>query len=225
MEIKFGTDGWRGIIGDDFTFSNVRRCAQGTALFFKEGPLVVGCDRRFLSEEFAKAVCEVLAGNGIKVLFCPEPVPTPVLSFGIRGKAKGGVVITASHNPYMWNGFKVKNRHGGSAQKSITDEIEKLIPPSEKDVKRIPFNTALDKGLIQIYNPTHEYFEHICSIVDIELIKRSGIKVCADYMYGVASGYLGRILDACEIHTERNPLFPGIQPEPCLLYTSPSPRD
>ena len=131
--IKFGTDGWRGVIADDFTFANVARCSQGLADYLRaEGSasygLVVGYDTRFASREFAETVASVMAGNGIVVFLCRQPVPTPVVSHHVvqRGAA-GGVVITSSHNPAAWSGFKFKSAQGGSASQAVTDALELCI--------------------------------------------------------------------------------------------------
>src|SRR3989304_5077872 len=124
--IKFGTDGWRGVIAEDFTFANVRVCAQSVAQFLKahglaDRGLVVGFDPRFASEEFAAAVAEVVAANGIKVYLCDRPAPTPVVTYAILEKKAGGaVVITASHNPARWNGFKYRPEYAGSAPPAVT---------------------------------------------------------------------------------------------------------
>ena len=131
--IKFGTDGWRGIIADDFTFANVARCSQGLADYLRvDGTagngLVVGYDTRFASREFAETVASVIAGNGIAVRLCREPMPTPVVSHQVvRSGAGGGVVITSSHNPAAWSGFKFKSAQGGSASQATTDVLELCI--------------------------------------------------------------------------------------------------
>ncbi len=131
--IKFGTDGWRGIIAQDFTFDNVRACSQAVADYLKQTGLaskglIVGYDTRFASEDFASAAAEVVAGNGIKVYLCPKATPTPVISYGILDKQAGGaIIITASHNPATWNGFKYKSEYASSAPPEVTTEIEKHI--------------------------------------------------------------------------------------------------
>src|SRR6266571_1057236 len=131
--IRFGTDGWRAIIADEFTFENVRRCAQGVATYLKEerqaaGGIVVGYDTRFASQEFAEAAAEVLAGNGIRVFLCDRAAPTPAVGYAIlTHKAAGSVVITSSHNPALYSGFKVRTAYAGSAPPDVIGRIESLI--------------------------------------------------------------------------------------------------
>src|SRR5437763_1056320 len=130
--IKFGTDGWRAVIAEDYTFANVERVAQATAEYWRENPVpgteqkaVIGYDRRFLSDQFARRTAEVLAGNGFQVTITSEPTPTPAVSFLVKKeKAAGGVMITASHNPPAFNGFKLKAHYGGSAESSICQAVE-----------------------------------------------------------------------------------------------------
>jgi phosphomannomutase len=223
--IKFGTDGWRGIIAQDFTFDNVRACAQGVASYLlnsglAHNGLIIGYDTRFASEDFAAAVAEVTAGNNIKAYLCPKPSPTPVISYGIVvKKAAGAVIITASHNPALWNGFKYKPWFAGSAPPEITDEIERRIPSSMAAVKHIPFNNGLQQGLIECFDPSPIYLQHIAELINLEKLKQAGVKVVVDSMYGAGAGYFKSILsggstEVFEINGERNPSFPGIQPEP-----------
>jgi alpha-D-glucose phosphate-specific phosphoglucomutase len=226
-QIKFGTDGWRGIIADDFTFDNVRICAQGIADYVKQNALserglVIGYDTRFASEDFAAAAAEVIAGNGIKVHLCLNPAPTPVVSFTVTAtRAAGAIVITASHNPGSWNGFKYKSQDGSSAPGEITAEIEKNIShiAGDKQVKRLPLDRALSKGLIDYLDPSPAYFKRIEQLIDLEQLRRQKLTVIVDPMYGAGAGYFKTLLEAgnikiAEIHAERNPSFPGIQPEP-----------
>ncbi|MDO8717167.1 MAG: phosphoglucomutase/phosphomannomutase family protein, partial [Dehalococcoidales bacterium] len=149
--IKFGTDGWRAIIAQDFTFDNVRVCAQATAEYLKESGLagrglIIGYDTRFASEDFAAACAEVVAGNGIKVFLCPKSAPTPVISFGtLVRKAGGAIIITASHNPANWNGFKYKNETGSSAPPEVTAKIESNIARIQNNgqVKQLALSEAV----------------------------------------------------------------------------------
>ena len=137
MSIKFGTDGWRGIIAEDFTFQNVQFCTQGAVNLWKRHQLdndefVVGYDTRFASEQFAETVAEVIAGNKIKAVLCTKPSPTPTVSYNVVSlKAGGGIIITASHNPAQWNGFKYKPNYGGSASPEIVEELELYVSDSE----------------------------------------------------------------------------------------------
>jgi alpha-D-glucose phosphate-specific phosphoglucomutase len=234
--IKFGTDGWRGIIAEDFTFDNVRICAQGVADYVKqsglsERGLVIGYDTRFASEDFAAAAAEVVAGNNIKVHLCLKPAPTPVVSYTVRAfKAAGAIIITASHNPGSWNGFKYKSQEGASVSSEITSQIEKNIAHLTQTlslegrglgegVKRLALDKALKKGLIDYFDPSPPYFRHLAKLIDIEELRKQKLKVTVDPMYGAGAGYFKNLLqdgniELTEINAERNPLFPEIQPEP-----------
>ncbi len=223
--IKFGTDGWRGIIAQDFTFDNVCTCAQGVANYILASGmahrgLVIGYDTRFASEDFAAAVAEVAAGNGIKAYLCPKATPTPIVSYAVVvSKAAGAAIITASHNPAIWNGFKYKSEFGGSAPTEVTDDIEQRIPSSAAAVQHIPLNDGLKQGLIEYLDFSPVYLQHIAELVDLEKLRQAGLKIVIDSMYGAGAGYLKTLLaggstEAFEINAERNPLFPGIQPEP-----------
>jgi alpha-D-glucose phosphate-specific phosphoglucomutase len=226
--IKFGTDGWRGIIAEDFTFNNVRICAQAVAGYLKQHRLdkrglVIGYDTRFASEEFAAAAAEVMAGNDIEVHLCVKPAPTPVVSFAVPAtKSAGGIVITASHNPGLWNGFKYKSQDGASAPGEVTSEIEESIASltsREVSVKRLALDKAIKKGVIDYVDPSPVYFEHLSRFVDIERLRRQRLSILVDPMYGAGIGYFKAVLQGgnlkvAEINAERNPAFPRIQPEP-----------
>jgi len=225
--IKFGTDGWRGIINQDFTLDNVCACAQGVAGYLKgaglaDRGLIVGYDTRLASEDFAAAAAEVAAANGIKVYLCPQATPTPVVSYGVREKGVGGaIVITASHNPAQWNGFKFKTEQGTSAAPEVTVEIEKRIADAlaTGKVKRSPLSEALDRGVVEYLDLAPGYAHQISKLVDLERLRQAKLKVVTDPMYGAGIGYFGRLLGGgaiqlTEINGERNPDFPGIQPEP-----------
>jgi len=197
-KIKFGTDGWRGVIAEDFTFDNVRLCAQAVANYLKkadsaEGGVVIGYDTRFASEDFAKAAAEVLAENGIKVLLCPKPAPTPVISYAVvETKAAGGIMITASHNPYLYNGFKCKNKYGTSTFREDYDKIEKEAARiSLKNSKQLPIAEAVEEGLVDYYDPVPAYIKHIETenLADLQFLKQSQLKVIVDDMYGAGTGY------------------------------------
>jgi alpha-D-glucose phosphate-specific phosphoglucomutase len=225
--IKFGTDGWRGLIAGDFTFDNVRACAQGVADYLKqagltEKGLVIGYDTRFASEDFAQAAAEVAAANGIKVYLCPQAAPTPVVSYGVLAKKTGGaIIITASHNPHMWNGFKFKTAEGTSASTEITAAIEKGVARARAGaaIERLPLDKALAEGKIEYLDLTPIYDEQLNKLVDLGRLRRASLKVIADPMYGAGMGYFKRLLSGgtirlTEINGQRNPLFPGIRPEP-----------
>jgi alpha-D-glucose phosphate-specific phosphoglucomutase len=226
--IKFGTDGWRGIIAGDFTFDNVRICAQATADYLKESGLagrgmIIGYDNRFASEDFAAACAEVMAGNGIKAFLCSKAAPTPVISYGTLARNAGGaIVITASHNPGAWNGFKLKNESGSSAPPEVTKKIEagitRLLDPGK--VKQTTLARAQQQGLVEYIDLDPLYFDQINKLVDLNTLRRYPLKIVVDSMWGAGAGYLKRLLDGGamevnEIHGVRNPLFPEMaQPEP-----------
>jgi alpha-D-glucose phosphate-specific phosphoglucomutase len=226
--IKFGTDGWRGIIAEDFTFDNVRVCAQAVAAYLKQNglakqSLVIGYDTRFASEDFAAAAAEVIAGNNIKVHLCLKPAPTPVVSFAVPAtKSAGAIVITASHNPGSWNGFKYKSQDGASAPGEVTSQIEGNIASLTRQgggVRRLALDRALKKGLVDYLDPSLAYFEHLGHFVDVEGLCRQKLNIIVDPMYGAGIGYFKAVLQngnlkITEINAERNPSFPQIQPEP-----------
>ena len=226
VRIKFGTDGWRGRIAEDFTFGNVRRCAEGFAEYLMAHDhhsewVVVGYDKRFHSENFAKAVAEVLAANGLYVYLTQEATPTPVISYAVVAKnAVAAVNITASHNPPEDNGFKVRDQHGGAIPPEGLREIESLIPDSEDGVSRMPFQEAIDQGLIVRFDASLDYIEQINRLVDLQPIKDAGLTVLCDVMWGNGAGWFPRLLGGgatriIEIHNQRNPIFPEMsRPEP-----------
>jgi phosphomannomutase len=229
--IKFGTDGWRAVIDEDFTFENVRYCAQGVAEYLINAKLakrgvIVGYDTRRASEDFASAAAEVLAGNNIKVCLTPKATPTPVISFSVLAKkAAGAIIITASHNPGEWNGFKFKDENGWSASDDVTSKIVGFIDKSyiAGKVSRLSLEEAKKKGLVVMTDLAPDYFKQINKLIDIESLRRADLKVVIDPMYGAGAGYLKKILSGgkmqvMEIHGERNPLFPGLHPEPILPH-------
>lgn len=226
--IHFGTDGWRGIIADDFTFENVRAVAQATAQYLKRQNrashgVVIGYDTRFLSGSFAGAVAEVMAANDIKVALSSSFVPTPALSSAVLDREAGaGVMITASHNPARWNGYKFKPHYGGSAPTEVTNEIEKAIPGilTGNRVEHMPLGNAEAQGFVERFDARAGYIKRLRAFVDIAAIHDAELNVLVDSMYGSAQGYLAEALgDGAtrveEIHGYRNPAFPGIRaPEP-----------
>lgn len=225
-EIKFGTDGWRGLIADDFTFANVRICAQAVAEYVKGRGLagrgvVVGYDTRFLSDRFAEQVAGVLAANGIRAYLSVAPVPTPVASFAVMNmKAAGAVVITASHNPADWNGFKFKPEYAGSATPEITARLESIVGKIQEE-RGVPTPALRDtNNLIEFTDLSPAYRHHLAEMVDLERIRRAGLGVVVDPMYGAGRGHMNWLVDGNatwvrEINRTRNPLFPGLgQPEP-----------
>ncbi|MBT4510897.1 MAG: phosphoglucomutase/phosphomannomutase family protein [Chloroflexi bacterium] len=226
--IKFGTDGWRAIIADEFTFQNVRYCAQGMAEYLMEAGtalqgIVIGYDTRFASERFANAAAEVMAGNGIKVYLSSTVVPTQVVSFGaLSYRAAGAIVITASHNPPEWNGFKIKTSEGASAPPEVETSIEKRLPDiiDQNRVKIVPLEQGLSEGIIEYVDLYPAYAEQLGKMVDLESIRQAGFKIAVDPMFGAGAGYIKDLVGSAkteilEIHAERNPAFPGMkQPEP-----------
>ncbi len=235
-QIKFGTDGWRGLIADDFTFDNVRRVAGAIAGYVRkhEDPargVVVGYDTRFLSDRAARAVAEVIAGAGIPVLLANDYVPTPTVSYNVKklGVA-GGVMITSSHNPWNWNGVKFKAKFGGSAtpaiMKLIEEELEQLPSSARLGRAGSPVSTlAPAPAKIEEVDLKPAYVEAICQFADLNLIRKANFKFAIDSMYGSGRGVLPGIFDRngiqyVAIRQEVNPLFPGINPEPILPHVA-----
>ncbi len=224
-EVKFGTDGWRGIIADDFTYANVRVAARAIAHYVlahedaSQG-VCIGYDTRFGSRSFAVVVAEVLAGVGIAVQLAGEITPTPALSYAVKTRgAAGGVMITSSHNPAQWNGVKYKASYGGSGSPSIISSIEQYLgqPLPEAAmpaaVTEVDFNTA--------------YIRAIAEFVDLEAIRRSGYRFLIDCMFGAGRGVVSGIFERAgvphvEMRAEINPAFPGINPEPILPHIAAS---
>jgi len=230
--IRFGTDGWRAVIAEDYTFANLERVAQAYADYLIEHardesrnkqhdavstPLVViGYDNRFLSEQFAARTAEILAGNDLRVALFAEAVPTPLISWAVREqKAAGGVVITASHNPPDFNGFKIKAPWGGSAAPETTREVEALVDRETPRRKRVVTNEASE----QLQSSIESYRAQISSYVDLERLRATKARVIVDPMHGagglwVESFLKGGTLAVETIRATRDPLFGGIAPEP-----------
>jgi phosphomannomutase len=216
-QIKFGTDGWRGVIADDFTFANVRTAAEAVAAYVhaKEDPakgLCIGYDTRFGSKAFARACAEVVAATGIPVMLAKAITPTPALSWGVRERgAAGGIMITSSHNPAQWNGVKYKAWYGGSGKPSIIAEIESYLDkPVARADKPAPI-TEVD------FLPT--YLKAIEDFADLDLIAKAGMKYAIDSMYGAGGTLIADIFTRIgvahvQIRSNPDPLFPGINPEP-----------
>jgi len=225
-KIKFGTDGWRGVIADDYTFENLGRAAQGFASYLieegKEGQwVVVGYDKRFHSENFAAAAAEVLAGNGLNVYLTQGPTPTPTIAYAVvNKKACGAVNITASHNPPTDNGFKVRDENGSAIDPDGLKRIESLIPESADQVKRIDLQDGLRDKKIIYFDASDAYISNLEKLVDIQKIKDAGFTVMVDAMWGNGAGWFTRLLEGgktnvIEIHNVRNPSYPEMKrPEP-----------
>jgi phosphomannomutase len=225
--IKFGTDGWRAIIAEDYTFDNVRVCAAATAEYVKgsglaDRGLVIGYDTRFESDAFAAAAAEVVAAAGVKVFLCDSPAPTPVIGYAILShKAAGSIVITSSHNPGPYNGFKVRTSNGSSAAPEILAQIEALVDRVYgSDPHRMTLDDAKAKGIVETFDPKPAYLEHIGRLIDFPSLRAAGLTVLADPMFGAGMGYLHDVLSGGktqvhEIRGEINPAFPGMHnPEP-----------
>src|SRR5258708_16489365 len=220
-QIKFGPDGWRGIVADDFTFANVRRVAQGAAEYIRslsKDPLgVVGYDCRFASEDFARTVADVFAANGVRTLIFDRPSPTQVASWTvIDRKATGGAVVTASHNPYLFNGIKFKSETGSAASSDVIAQLEPRINALE--TVPVPDGSKSD-GLVSLYDPRAPYYAQIARMVDLDAIKSTGRHILHQCMYGSSYGYIKELLDggrtsAVELHNERNPFFAAVNTEP-----------
>ena len=226
QKIRFGTDGWRGVIAEDYTFDNVRRCTQGFASYLnshgKKGEwVVVGYDKRFHSENFAATAAGVLAANGLRVFLTQGATPTPVIAYSVVNlKAAGALNITASHNPPTDNGFKVRDQTGGAIDPQGLLEIEANIPDTVEQVRQMPLADAKAQDLVRIFNPDPAYVEHLKDLIDLEPIRSAGLKVMVDTMWGNGAGWFTSLLAGGatrveEIHNTRNPCYPEMKrPEP-----------
>ncbi len=224
MSIKFGTDGWRAVIAEEFTFQNLDRAAQATADFWNAQPvpgaartIIVGYDRRFLSDQFGRRVAEVFAGNGFSVVLSDCAAPTPSVSFAVKQrKATGGVMITASHNPAIFNGYKLKAHYGGSAESALCQEVEKWI-----DQNPVRASAGADAGVaVEDLRPAH--FKAIRNLVDFKLIAKSKLRFAHDALFGVGAGCFDTMLrgTTCRVTTlngAHDVNFGGINPEPIAL--------
>lgn len=224
--IKFGTDGWRGRMADEYTFEAVRRCSHGFAVYLKElegtgKPVVIGHDKRFSSEYFAEAAAEVMAAHDFKVLLIEGASPTPTISYtAVEQDAAGAINITASHNPPEDNGFKVRDRHGGAVAPAGLKEIESQIPPNDEDIPRVALEDGLGSGQIIKHDPNPAYIKQIESLVDLDPLRNAGLNILVDPMWGNGAGWFSELLSGgsttvSEIHNVRNPIFPEMtRPEP-----------
>ena len=231
MDIKFGTDGWRAVIAEDFTFTNVARVTQATADYWKsevQSPkskdfgrdlkVVVGFDRRFFSDRFARTAAEIFAGNGFQVVLTPEPTPTPSVSFAVKAqRAVGGVMITASHNPPIFNGFKLKSSYGGSSDPETCQAVEKFVDRSP--ICSRGMDEAVQAKQISVHDVRPAHFAALKRLVDFKLIAKSKLRFAHDALFGVGAGCFERLLvgTTCKVTTlnaEHDVLFGGINPEP-----------
>ncbi len=225
MSIKFGTDGWRAVIAEDFTFANVARVAQATADYWNANPIsgtekrvVVGYDRRFLSKEFAARAVEVFAGNGFSAMLTPEPTPTPSVSFAVKAQhAIGGVMITASHNPPVFNGFKLKSHYGGSSDPETCKSVEGWL--DKNPVRRVKLADAIKSKQVVVKDVRPAHYAALKKLVDFKLIARSKLRFAHEALFGVGAGCFEQLLagTTCKVTTlngAHDPLFGGINPEP-----------
>jgi alpha-D-glucose phosphate-specific phosphoglucomutase len=235
LEIKFGTDGWRGVISEDFTFENVQRVSQAIASYYSRRAqttkrkliIAVGYDSRFMSDRYAGLVSEVLARNGIDVILSDRVIPTPTLSFTVKNRrCTAGVVITASHNPAEYNGIKIKTASGGAASLEITKEVEKLIEgagsfaydPSSRAMRG---TSRAQVGKIKKLDLTKDYLRFLRSYIDFKKLKSARFKVLVDAMHGSGNSFIAEVLKDTKIKLEFlradiNPSFEGLRPEPVL---------
>ena len=224
--IVFGTDGWRARVADEFTYENVRRCAEGVARYVvaqgtTERGVVVGYDRRFSSEYFAQAAAEVLLAHDIPIFFAREPIPTQITSYEVveRGAACA-VMITASHNPWTDNGFKVKSPEGSAAGPEILKVLEATIRDRAADhPPRRAFDEAQAAGRVEPLDPFEGYRRYVARSLDLDRLRAAPVRVLVDPMWGSGAGWIPRLLgdgriEVTEIHSERNPWFGGVNPEP-----------
>ena len=234
MSIRFGTDGWRAVISDTFTFNNLRLVAQAIADYVRnEGgngrdpEVVIGFDTRFLSDRYATEVARVMAGNGIVAWLTRADAPTPAISYSvIEKKAAAGIMITASHNPPRYNGVKLKAAYGGAASPQQARRVEHYLEEAEAQARGpniMDYQRALDQGLIRRIDPAWAYYAHLGKLVDLDVISSGELRVVADAMYGSGRGCIAEVLSRTrchvyEIRSEMNPGFGGIHPEPIARY-------
>ena len=220
--IKFGTDGWRGVIADDFTFENLKIVSQAIALYLKKKKdtprVVIGYDARFLSREFATICALTLGANKIKVVISQNYVPSPIVSFNsLKGNYDLGIMITASHNPAQFNGLKIKTPQGAAADESLTNEIEKLLYKGK--IKSISWEEAKKKGLIEVKEITSCCVNFLKGFVNLKKIRKLKLKLLVDVMYGAGDKFIEKVISPSffkidYLHNEFNPSFGGIHPEP-----------
>ncbi len=234
MSIKFGTDGWRAVISDTFTFNNLRLVAQAIADYVRnEGDngrdpeVIIGFDTRFLSDRYAAEVARVMAGNGIVAWLTRADAPTPAISYSVVHKgAAAGIMISASHNPPRYNGIKLKAAYGGAASPQQARRVEHYLEEAEAQARGpniMDYQRALDQDLIRRFDPVWAYYEHLGRLVDLDTISLGELRVVADAMFGSGRGCIGEMLarTRCQVHEirgEMNPGFGGIHPEPIARY-------
>ncbi len=248
MAIRFGTDGWRAVISDTFTYNNLRLVAQAIADYvryeggngpapalrsepqdenFPQKAVVIGFDTRFLSDRYATEIARVMAGNGLVAWLTRADAPTPAISYSVLKKgAAAGIMVTASHNPPRYNGVKLKAAFGGAALPQQARRVEHYLEEAEAQARGpniMDYQHALDEGLIQRFDPTWAYYEHLSTLVDLDVISTGELRVVADAMHGSGRGCIAEMLSRtrCHVHEirgEMNPGFGGIHPEPIAKY-------
>lgn len=232
--IRFGTDGWRAVIADTFTFANVRLVAQAVADWVNQAhtgdkppEIVIGYDTRFLSDRFAAEAACVMAANGIVAWLTRTDSPTPAISYNVKAKAaNAGIIITASHNPPRYNGFKLKSAYGGSAvaeECALVEAQLELRQRESREPKLMEFQAAVDNGLIRTFDPSWVYYEHLSTLVNLDKISQAELNIVADAMWGAGRGAFTSILarTRCRVTPIRstlNPGFGGIHPEPIARH-------
>jgi alpha-D-glucose phosphate-specific phosphoglucomutase len=234
MSIRFGTDGWRAVISDTFTYNNLRLVAQAIAEYVlregdngKDPEVIIGFDTRFLSDRYATEVARVMAGNGIVAWLTRADAPTPAISYSvIEKKAAAGIMITASHNPPRYNGLKLKAAYGGAASPQQAGRVEHYLEEAEAQARGpniMDYQRAVDQDLIRRFDPVWAYYEHLGQLIDLDTISSGELRVVADAMYGSGRGCVCEMLSRtrCRVHEirgEMNPGFGGIHPEPIAKY-------
>ena len=229
-DIRFGTDGWRAVIADTFTFENVERVTQATADYFGNGDgpkrMIVGYDRRFLSNHFARAAANVLACNGYEVILTDRPTPTPAVSYTVVARnARGGIMLTASHNPPHFNGYKLKAANGGPADSQLCQSVEDFLGKTQVE-EQSGYGRA-GEGEIQEENIQPAYFQAIKKLVDFKLISRTPLRFAHEPLFGVGAGCFDTLLarTRCKVrtfHAAHDPNFGGICPEPIARNYGPA---
>jgi phosphomannomutase len=241
MTIQFGTDGWRAVMAETFTFENLRLLAQGIADAVQAGDwgggvngddfdpklMIVGFDTRFLSDRFATEVARVLAANGLTVMLTHADAPTPAVSYAVKHyRAAGGVMITASHNAPRYNGVKLKAAYGGSALNEQCQRVEIFLQDNElraRGPNLMDYDKAVSAGLIRRFNPMTAYYDHLRTLINFDVIAHNPQRLVVDSMYGSGRGAIKGILqgtgcEVFEIRNEMNPGFGGVHPEPIAKY-------
>lgn len=232
MTIKFGTDGWRAVISDTFTFANLRLVAQAIADFVREEnvadpSVVIGFDTRFLSDRYAADVARVMAANHIHTWLARADTPTPAISYAVvEKKATAGIMITASHNPPRYNGVKLKASYGGSASPEQSRRVERILEENQQSLRGpnlMDLEEAIRQELIRKFDPAWAYYQHLSTLIDLDVISGGELRVVADGMYGAGRRAIGEVLMRTRTHVhnirdEMNPGFGGIHPEPIAKH-------